>query len=267
MKDFIQTLYKFTILRRDLSYDLEIPVRSVKRSECTRDPQRREHADEIDFCAQRVGTRLVSRGLQQSRPALGLRAPPGGVAVAAGLGVRGARSGRAGFPHPRRRPHLPPPLCARAWVRPSVCSLDVSGNFQPGSERVSERGRERSTEASRAGRGGFATRAARLRADGFPCPCAPPACRRRRPRPARGPAPAAQAGAQGPAAPGPPRASLPAPQPWRAAEPPARATTRLGLPPVRAAPQREPAGAERPRRTSRVPSEARRGCRPLVTGV
>lgn len=161
------------ILWRDLNYDLEVPVRSVKRSECIQDPQRREHADEIDFCVQRVGTRLVSRGLQLSRPALGLRAPPGGVVVAAGLGVRGARSGRAGFPHPRRRPHLPPPLCARAWVRPSVCSLDVSGNFQPGSERVSERGRERSTEASRAGRGGFATRAARLRADGFPCPARP----------------------------------------------------------------------------------------------
>lgn len=90
-------------------------------------------------------------------------------------------------------------------------------------------------------------------------PCAPPACRRRRPRPARGPAPAAQAGAQGPAAPGPPRASPPAPQPWRAAEPPAGAKTRLGLPPVRAAPQREPAGAERPRLTSRVSPGAGRG--------
>lgn len=52
---------------------------------------------------------------------LGSWAPPGGVTAAAGLGVRGAGSGGAGFPHPRRRPHLPPPL--RARVGPSVCLL------------------------------------------------------------------------------------------------------------------------------------------------
>lgn len=135
----------------------------------------------LTFVPGHVGTEPVSVASSCSGLPLGRWVPPGGVTAAAGLGARGAGSGRAGFPHPRRRrPHLPPPLRARAWVRPSVCSLDVSGNFQPGSERVSERGRERSTEARRAGqeeevsppeRPGCALTASRaLRAPGLPPP-------------------------------------------------------------------------------------------------
>lgn len=74
----------------------------------------------LTFVPGHVGTEPVSGGLW-SGLLLGRWVPPGGVTAAAGLGDRDAGSGRAGFPHPRRRPHLPPPL--RARVGPSVCLL------------------------------------------------------------------------------------------------------------------------------------------------
>lgn len=69
--------------------------------------------------------------------------PAGG----AGPGAHG-RPGVRAFPTPGGDP-TSRPRALRACVRLSVYSLDVSGNFQPGSERVSERERERSAPESR----------------------------------------------------------------------------------------------------------------------
>lgn len=104
---------------------------------------------------------------------------------------------------------------------------------------------------------------------GRPSPCRRRR-RRRRPRPARGPALAAQAGAQGPAAPGPPRASPPAPQPWRAAEPPARPPApRPGSGSRRSAPLRSGSPQARRGRAASpgYPQRPEEGVRALVTGV
>lgn len=86
-----------------------------------------------------------------------LPAAPGGsgAQLGAGPGAQGAPEARA-FPTPGGDP-TSRPRGVRACVCPSVCSLDVSGNFQPGSERVSKRERQRSAPRAGAGRGGFAT--------------------------------------------------------------------------------------------------------------
>lgn len=138
----------------------------------------------IDFCAGARGDRVGLRWPPAVRACPwaagclpGASRPPPGSGI--GAPGRGARASPTPGGDPTSRPR-----CARAWVRPSVCSLDVSGNFQPGSERVSERGRERSTEARRAGqeeevsppeRPGCALTASRaLRAPGLPPPSPPP---------------------------------------------------------------------------------------------
>lgn len=69
-------------------------------------------------------------------------------------GAAGPNRGRTAAPEVRASPTpggdpTSRPRGVRACVRLSVFSLDVSGNFQPGSERVSKTERQRSAPASR----------------------------------------------------------------------------------------------------------------------
>lgn len=99
--------------------------------------------------------RELCRGLRRPglRPRAAFSSPrrPRGAGAELGGGAEPGAHGSptsAGFPHPRWRP-TSRPRGVRACVRLSVFSLDVSGNFQPGSERVSKTERQRSAPASR----------------------------------------------------------------------------------------------------------------------
>lgn len=101
------------------------------------------------------GLRERRRGARASRPPSARPSPA--PRSGSGGARRARRRGRAGvarppgvraFPTPGGDP-TSRPRALSACVRLSVFSFDVSGNFQPGSERVSERERERSAPASR----------------------------------------------------------------------------------------------------------------------